>query len=86
MIQSLDNVSAFDDQRNQRFNGSLNWMKASDNAVGIYTFASKEEWDWLGLIQDRSIWIGASDIEKEGTWRWVTGEPFSWKRWALISR
>ena len=27
------------------------------------------------------VYIGASDKEKEGDWRWVTGEPFSYTNW-----
>lgn len=27
------------------------------------------------------IWMGGSDLDKEGQWKWVTGEPFSYTNW-----
>jgi len=34
------------------------------------------------LLDLGGLWIGASDQAVEGTWTWVTGEPFSFARWA----
>jgi Lectin C-type domain len=31
--------------------------------------------------QGITAWIGASDEEEAGVWRWVNGEPFSYSRW-----
>jgi hypothetical protein len=30
----------------------------------------------------RNLWIGATDAVVEGTWVWVTGEPWSYMAWA----
>ena len=27
------------------------------------------------------FWIGATDVQNEGSWQWVTGEPFSYTNW-----
>ncbi len=28
-------------------------------------------------------WLGASDLEVEGSWRWVTGESLLWTSWGI---
>jgi hypothetical protein len=32
-------------------------------------------------IQNSYYWLGATDEQQEGTWKWVTGEPFSYTNW-----
>ncbi|MBP7951129.1 MAG: protein kinase [Verrucomicrobiales bacterium] len=50
---------------------------------------SQEEYDALRAYMipllvrgDTACWLGASDAETEGQWKWITGEPFAFVRWA----
>ena len=41
--------------------------------------------DYLLLLLQQhndACWLGASDAEAEGTWKWLTGEPFEFVKWA----
>ena len=68
--------------------GSISWLDAkmaAENLGGyLVTITSAEEQSKIqALISGRSssYWIGASDHETEGTFRWVTGEPFVYENW-----
>ena len=46
----------------------------------LVTISSQEENDYVyGLMQ--TGWIGANDIDEEGSFAWVTGEPFGYSNW-----
>ncbi len=73
--------------------GSFTWAQADAHSGtqggALATFTSQGEWDRamlaLGpdaLVPYTGLWIGASDAAVEGAWNWVTGEPFSYSRWA----
>ena len=51
----------------------------------LVTITSPEEQEFISeLVQNqekRSYWIGLTDEEESGVWRWVTDEPFSYSNW-----
>ena len=52
----------------------------------LLTVTSEEEWLFVkDLLQNgtkKCYWLGATDVETEGTFLWVTGEPFEYTDWA----
>ncbi len=61
--------------------------KACEKKGGhLVTITSAKENEFVrDLISKTNIsraWLGASDSEKEGTWKWVTGEKFSFSSWS----
>lgn len=36
-----------------------------------------------GANETRVLWIGATDIQQEGVWRWTTGQPFQYSNWSV---
>ena len=72
----------------------INWYDARDAAAasrhnGIYghlaTVTSSQEDDFLvnafPQLFPEYVWLGASDEQEEGTWLWITGEPWSYTNW-----
>jgi hypothetical protein len=59
---------------------------ANQRGGHLATFASQSEVD-LARTQIGSTfsstwaWLGASDTEIEGEWRWITGEPWAFTKW-----
>lgn len=75
--------------RYRRYNITKTWSDAKkhcENDGGhlvTYSKAGEETTveSTLGLTGYR-YWMGFNDIQKEGTWVWVTGEPVTYTNWA----
>jgi RNA binding exosome subunit len=84
MIQNPDNGHYY-----QRIDSTMNWhaAKAYCKSVGGYlaTITSEGEHNFVydNLVSNSPLsWIGATDEAVEGTWEWVTGEPWDYTNWA----
>jgi hypothetical protein len=72
-------------------NSELTWAEAKADAEmrggHLVTVTSEEEHlqileqIGLGALESAHLWIGATDEEEEGVWKWVTGETFDYARW-----
>ncbi|MFA8997910.1 immunoglobulin-like domain-containing protein [Clostridioides difficile] len=47
----------------------------------LVTITSKNELDIFNSLTTKTVWLGGTDEEKEGTWKWITGEPFEYTNW-----
>ena len=43
---------------------------------------SKSKSNMLGFVIGMATFVGASDADNEGTWKWGDGEPFTYTNWA----
>ena len=77
----------------QRIDEPMTWteaqrfcLEAGGHLVTI-TSAAENTFVYSSLgIDGTNIWIGATDAASEGTWRWVTGESWTYDNWSEINR
>lgn len=76
----------------KRFDSALTWPQASAaciaNGAHLATITSQQEDDFIAaqFVQNVSaaymgVWLGGTDELVEGTWRWITGEPWTFQHW-----
>ncbi|WP_227861016.1 immunoglobulin-like domain-containing protein [Clostridioides sp. ES-W-0016-02] len=47
----------------------------------LATIKSKHELNLFNSLTTKTVWLGATDEEKEGQWKWVTGEFVKFTNW-----
>jgi hypothetical protein len=76
--------------RYKLISGNTTWHQAKTNAESrgghLATITSQQEFDLINSLlginwQNKLIWLGGTDEAQEGTWSWITGEPWSYTRW-----
>jgi len=91
---SSADVHTFAGHRYQFVPGELRWedAKVQAEAMGghLATITSKEECEWIyvtfgsqldGTHRSSSIWLGGSADAADQSFRWITGEPFTFTDW-----
>jgi hypothetical protein len=77
--------------RYQIISGNFTWEQAKADAEArgghLVTITSEAEWRSIESILSQNglsrwLWAGASDADQESLWKWVTGETWSYSRWA----
>ena len=78
--------AVFDGHTYYYFSTPVTWFDAKsicENMGGhLVTITSEEEDNFVfGFADGTLAWLGATDIEGEGNWNWITGEEFSYSNW-----
>ena len=69
------------------FQAGANWTSAQANCVALgggahlVTIMDSGENSFVRNLAGGDFWIGASDVDVEGTFVWVTGEAFAFDAW-----
>ncbi|MCK6584654.1 MAG: hypothetical protein L6Q49_16285, partial [Anaerolineales bacterium] len=63
----------------------LSWNDARDYCASqggyLVTIQDRAEDDFVYQLTSGNTFLGASDMEEEGTWVWVSGEPWEFTNW-----
>jgi thiol-disulfide isomerase/thioredoxin len=71
----------------QRIDVPMTWQEAKEYCerhgghLATATSAEENQFIYENFGSDHVCWLGATDEENEGTWKWVTGEPWEYENW-----
>ena len=84
VMTGFTNQQNFNGHSYYRSTGSMTWTDAKQACINmgghLVTSTTLAENNFLFSLWPNG-WIGLTDEVWEGTWQWVTGEPYSWSYW-----
>ena len=84
VMTGFTNQQNFNGHSYYRSTGSMLWTDAKQACINmgghLVTSTTLAENNFLFSLWPNG-WIGLTDEVWEGTWQWVTGEPYSWSYW-----
>ncbi len=83
-------ITSYNGHRYQLFDMPMDWNEAEAycESLGghLATITSEEEQadleELLAIGTKNAYWLGASDLNYDGNWQWITNEEFSYHNWA----
>ena len=88
ITSSIGGVVNSNNQHTYRLTTASSWVDATAQAKALggnlVTINDAAENQFLinSFGNSESFWIGLSDAEEEGTWKWASGEPVNYTNWA----
>lgn len=87
--QPVDDKVQWGDHYYQFFDEKITWKEAKQKCEELgghlATITSKDEQEFITSCSQHNIntkyWLGATDEETEGEWKWVTEEKFEYSNW-----
>jgi hypothetical protein len=63
----------------------LTWNRAKERCANmggrLAIIPDAATWEFVKKLSNASLWLGATDAAKEGTWKWVDGSTMSFSVW-----
>jgi hypothetical protein len=83
-VATGDASTFFNGHRYRVIENTLNWDEAVEYCENLrahlVTINSEAENSFVWELLPQT-WLGATDVEVEGSWHWVTAEPFTYTNW-----
>ncbi len=79
-------ISTYNGHSYYFYNSPVTWYDAKTicEYLGghLVTITGSAEENFIkGMIGNSDLWLGATDKDSEGNWKWITGESFSYNNW-----
>ncbi len=84
-VENFDDCYIFNDHTYLYIKHKINWYNANNacesQEAHLLIINTEQENDFIKQIINDNTWLGLSDVENEGFWKWVNGEPLSFSDW-----
>jgi hypothetical protein len=85
-VENFDDCYIFNDHTYLYIKHKINWYNAKNacesQKAHLLIINSEQENDFIKQIIGDNTWLGLSDVENEGFWKWIDNSVLTWSDWA----